>query len=648
MLCSDCGSLLDENVIVCPNCGKIIDIKRPNRSPGVESIRQGKRARELDYSHWKQQIDKEEKRRKRAGASHTYTDHTGSYTENPEGITITATGPFNYDGIEEQWDTMTDLEDDNTVVRKVKNVYSEEFLSEEAAEIYSRTHGDRGIKKVWVNWVKIGVIAFCSLILVIVGCYFFLTKSTEGQKIMARLGQNANSAALWAVGEEKMDAGDIMGAIRDFEQAELQDQEAKVIDVNGLLMLGTAYEAAGMIDEAAELYERIYTDTPSRSEAYINHIRILLASDEPGNRAKAGELMKLAYDKTGNKTFATQRGDLLPAPPEVDLTAGYYESKKYIAITSYQGYDVYYTFDENAVLPAGGTKFTDRIFLDEGIHSLRAVAVNGELVSDELKGTYKIIMPSPQTPRANLAPNTYKNRQRVRLKPGKDNEKDTDIVIYYTIDGSPPDADSPIFDGNDIILPTGRVTLKAVAVNQYGKVSNTLEILYKIEAKPWPLSAYTYEDVVNGLKLYSTTMTDFQKQFGEGKSQETITLPDYTTECRKYTYDWGYAVMTRIKSGWVLAELYFTSQFKGPRGTGIGDTESFVTGKFRDMGQIASASGNRGLYMTSDGTGKIWVQENGTKIIRYKCNSTDGHMWQLDYILNRSGTVSAIDMLYLP
>ena len=66
------------------------------------------------------------------------------------------------------------------------------------------------------------------------------------------------------------------------------------------------------------------------------------------------------------------------------------------------------------------------------------------------------------------------------------------------------------------------------------------------------------------------------------------------------------------------------------------------------MGQIASASGNRGLYATGDGTGKIWVQEDGTKIIRYKCNSTDGHMWQLDYILNRSGTVSAIDMIYLP
>ena len=44
---------------------------------------------------------------------------------------------------------------------------------------------------------------------------------------------------------------------------------------------------------------------------------------------------------------------VLPAPPEVDLTAGFYETKKYIAITSYQGYDVYYTFDDEAVLSEG-------------------------------------------------------------------------------------------------------------------------------------------------------------------------------------------------------------------------------------------------------------------------------------------------------
>ena len=108
------------------------------------------------------------------------------------------------------------------------------------------------------------------------------------------------------------------------------------------------------------------------------------------------------------------------------------------------------------MLPQDGIKATPEGFmLDEGIYDIRAVAVNGDLVSDELRGTWKIIMPSPMTPRATLAPNTYKNRQSVKLKPGLDDERDTSIVIYYTIDGSIPDSDSPIFDGEPIIFMCG-------------------------------------------------------------------------------------------------------------------------------------------------------------------------------------------------
>ena len=65
--------------------------------------------------------------------------------------------------------------------------------------------------------------------------------------------------ALWYVGEEKLDSGDINGAIEYFEKAAQIDREGNAIDVDGLLLLGSAYEAAGMTDTAAALYESIYT-----------------------------------------------------------------------------------------------------------------------------------------------------------------------------------------------------------------------------------------------------------------------------------------------------------------------------------------------------------------------------------------------------
>ena len=644
MLCKQCGYYAPEEAIVCPRCGAVMR-EGTTTGLGAESIRQGRRAREAVKNRSSQKQD-EIRRKRRSGAIHAtipLSPVKDTRVELPEYFDpmVDNLGGIGEDRTEEK----------ATFERRNAQVYSDETARQAQAAAYAARHAPGAGNRRMVNWFKVGLAVFILVVSVLAGGYFFLKRTDPGQVLMARLGQEASSTALWKVGEEMLDSGDIEGAIQNFEKAKAKDAENDVIDVDGLLLLGNAYEADGRIDDAANLYEEIYTETPSRSEAYVNHIRILLASGAPGSNAKASELMKLAYEKTGDVSFYTQRNDFVPAPPEVDLTAGYYETKKYIAITSYQGFDVYYTFDENAELPAGGILFTERVFLDEGIHTLRAVAVNGELVSNELRGTYRIIMPSPQTPRSSLAPNTYKTRQRVRLKPGLDNENDDDIVIYYTIDGSSPDADSPIFTGEAFWLPGGRVTVKAVAVNKYNKVSNMMEILYKIDI-PEPLRGYNYEqDAPKDFTLYVTSMIEFQRLFGEGTLVGNVTMDNLDTECRRYDYAWGYAIMSRTNLGWVVAEVYMNENgpIAAPRNTKIGDAESFVVGKFRDMGQVESPSGNRGLYSSKDGTGKIWLQEDGSKIIRYRCYSADSaHWWQLEYYVNENGTVTAIDMKYDP
>ena len=642
MLCPRCGYYSDREDSVCPECGEILTYHSGILTEGAEMIRQGKRARQAVRAG-AQKESAEMKRRKRSGASHATIEMPAVQDSRPQESPPLYTVSDSPE---------TEDEGDIGFERRRRTVYDENAAREEEAELYSaRMESNRRQKMKMINWIKIALIVIVVLVLAVVGGWLFLNKTEAGQKIMARIGKDASSAALWAVGEERMNSGDIDGAIADFEKAKLQDEAEGVVDVDGLLMLGSAYESAGNVKAAAELYEQIYTDTPSRTEAYINHIRILQSPGEMKNLAKAGELMKLAYKNTGDTSFQTQRRDLLPAPPEVDLTAGYYESKKYIAITSYQGYDVYYTFDENAELPSGGTLYTARVFLDEGIHTLRAVAVKDDLVSDELKGVYKIIMPSPQTPQCNLAPGAYKTRQRVKLKPGQDNLNDDDIVIYYTVDGSNPDADCPIYNGEPVQLPSGHtVVLKAVAVNKYNKVSNMLERRYKIEAKPYPQTAWELTENIAGLELNRTTMIDFQSAYGEG-SQETLeNYEGFEGECRKLSYDWGYAVMTLAKRSWVLVELYFTDAtvFRAPRDTGVGSPEDFVVGKFKDLGQVQSTSGNRGLYALENGSdGKIWLQEDDSKIIRYRIRN-EGHWYQLDYYVSKNGTVTAVNWKYIP
>ena len=646
MLCPRCGYYADKEDTVCPECGEILNTVSDGRAYGAEAIRQGKRAKQAIREAAERQTE-EIKRRRRSGASHAtvetpvvHDDRDGN--EYPE-----------YKVSEKETGYENDRED-TTFERRRRTVYDEDAAIEEQTRAYIEWMEKGGKTRLkMINWMKISIAIVAVLVLAVVGVWFFLKKTDAGQKLMARMGREATASALWSVGEELMNTGDMDGAIDNFEKAKAQDDKEKHVDVDGLLMLGSAYEAAGRTDDAARLYEQIYTDTPSRTEAYVNHIRILRSSGKDDDLVLAGDLMKKAYEKTGETSFLTQRQDFLPAPPVVKPDAGFYEEKKYITISNYQGFQVYYTFKEDATLPEGGKLWTGKVELDEGIWNLRAVAVNGPLKSDELKCTFKIIMPSPQAPQCNLAPGAYKTRQKVRLRPGKENEKDDDIVIYYTVDGSIPDADSPIYSDDPVQLPSGHVvTLKAIAVNRYGKQSNMLEVKYKIEAKPYPLTAWDMKETINDLELNKTTMTDFQNIYGEGIQVEMEPNSDFETECRKYEYPWGYVVMNLNKKTWVLVELYYRddSTFQAPRKTKIGDEKDYVIQQYKDLGQLESKSGNRGLYALESGSdGKIWLQDKdtGACIIRYRVRY-DGTWYVLDYNVGENGRVTSIDYRYIP
>ena len=636
MLCPKCGYYSDREESVCPECGNILQSASGIPKEGPQAIRQGKRAREAVRKRQDRSAEQETSgRRVRTGA--------GRGTPKLPSVKDTRRAA-------EPEDEIPELEQDSGIERRRRTFYDEN-ADESTAMRYLSSHEGPARRRM-VNWMKVSLIAaFCVALLAGLS-WLFLKKTDAGQRILARMGRDANSVAYWAVGDEKLDSGDVDGAIECYKIARQKDAEAEVpfVDVDGLLTLASALEAADRMKEAADLYQEIYTETPSRTEAYVNHIRILQNSGSEEDLVLAGELMKKAYEQTGERTFLTQRDDLLPAPPSVKPDAGNYDSKRTIVFTSYQGYDVYFTYNnDEAKLPEEGIKATkDGFPLDEGIWNIRAVAVNGKLVSDELKATYKIIMPSPMTPRATLAPNTYKTRQTVKLKPGVDDERDSSIVIYYTIDGSIPNADSPIFNGDPIVLPNGWVTLKAYAVNRYKKLSNMLEINYKIEAKPWPKSAFDEEDTIGSLKMNKTTQQEFTAAYGAGTAAGSVKIEGFKTECRRFDYPWGYTIMNLSGKNWVLVELSFNSGvMAGPRETKIGDSEDYVVGQFRDMGQVESKSGNRGLYSTEKGSGKIWAQENDEKIIRYRYAVSSSWV-QLEYLVSASGNVKNITLKYIP
>ena len=652
MLCTRCSSYMTAEDIVCPECGAPVDDTQEEES-GVQAIRQGRRARAAAA----EAPNGTTPRRMRRGASHARVE------AEPEDSNDQSIPLYGEDGViggdlpprtpeveraPRQVAYRSGNMKDQVRMPGMEQRRLHDLREKEERKTWSsalnrrwkKEYNPYDVKKHAINWAKFIVGVILAIILAVIGFFVYLTNTADGQRMMVRWGRESTTIAIWEVGEEEMNVGNIDGAIAYFEMAREQDGEDNV-NVEGLLLLGSAYEAAGRVTDAEIIYTELYqTIVPTRSEPYTNVIRIMLAD---GREAEAAELMTLAYEKTGVSAFLLQRNSLLPLIPVVDVEPGLYKIDQTITLKSTQGYDVYYTLDEEAVLPEEGTLVEGPITLKEGIYTLRAVAVNGELVSDPFKGAYKVILPSPQSPKSSLAPNTYAKRQRVWLRPGEENKNDTDITIYYTIDGSIPDADSPIYTGEPFYLPTGGyVTLKAVAVNSYGKVSNQLEVRYKIDCGPYPESSWTSQEGISDLSLYTTTVREFQEKYGKPLSTEEWWVTELNAFGEKHTYSWGYIIVGPKQKETVLVELFFTDKtFTAPRSTGIGDSEKEIVGKYRDMNQVESPSGNRGLYSNNNGTAKIWVVEDG-KEIRYTTPTAESHKWCLTYKLDKNGVCRSI------
>ena len=109
------------------------------------------------------------------------------------------------------------------------------------------------VKKHMVNWMHILMLGIVLVLLGIVGGFLYLTRTPAGQVVLAHMGQDAPAQAFWQVGEQYMNQGQISQAIEAYEKANEKNPD----NVDGLLSLGSALEAAGRTEEAKTLYQRL-------------------------------------------------------------------------------------------------------------------------------------------------------------------------------------------------------------------------------------------------------------------------------------------------------------------------------------------------------------------------------------------------------
>ena len=275
MLCPFCSAYASDDEIVCPKCGKLLP-RRENREEGVMAIRQGKRAQGSRPAQ-KQALNRRNASKppvtlERRGTGRTWVDPAARASTAGQ-IPVYAA----QDVYDAQGEPLT--EDDGLPMDRVHRatVYGETGTREIPhidPRPSSRVERKR-LKQHAINWAKMSV-AFAVLIFLLIGAVIFLRTTDAGQKILASMGRDASSTAYWEIGEEKMDTGDIAGAIEAFERAKgiddlAAEQENAQVNVNvaGLLMLASTYEAAGRTADAEAIYVDLYTNVvPTAPDAY--------------------------------------------------------------------------------------------------------------------------------------------------------------------------------------------------------------------------------------------------------------------------------------------------------------------------------------------------------------------------------------------
>ena len=529
------------------------------------------------------------------------------------------------------------------------------FAGTPAARKQAETAHTHRVRKVMINWMHVAIVLVALLFVGVIGIFAYLNYTDGGQLIQARRGKDANAKALWAYGQELMDQGYIDQAIEVFEKAYEKDPELENM-YEHLQQLADAYEAAGYTRKAEEVYIRMYTEVdPKRMSAYRSIIRIMESQDR---KMELASFLLVAYENTGEMDFLRQREQLLPSVPTTSVEAGSLMYERDIELRSQEDYEIYYLLGEEGILPEDGQLYTSPIHLAEGSHVLRAVAVSNDLVSDEMIVKYNIMLPRPTAPYPSLAPGTYEQRQRVRLRylEGEDDKRSDarpeqkEIVMYYTLDGQTPTSNSPIYEGEGILLPPGRSMLKAISVNGFGKVSNVLEREYKVKSgKIVPF--FRSGDEMADVTLLKTSRDAFVRKYGQ--PNEEVEMEDSTVRgvVLKLTYNWGEARFVMVADGYVLYYLdTANSAMVGPRKTRIGDDEEKVTSQFRDVGQPKDQNGDRSLYWNYDNNGrdkgKIYHVDDTHDRIEYSyIRAEDGAVVTLIYELE-NGKVQRIGMRY--
>lgn len=235
---------------------------------------------------------------------------------------------------------------------------------------------------------------------------------------------------------------------------------------------------------------------------------------------------------SGNESIKSIYQSYLAPEPGFALKGGYYNTIMPLKLTTFGTGKIYYTMDGSEP-DENSTLYTTPILLEDGNYTIKAVYVNEMgIVSNVVSANYYVYVDELPSPEINPFSGDYSLPTFIEVLEDFEN-------IYYTTDGSTPNAQSAEYTGR-LPMPLGKSVYKFIRIAD-GKSSEVVERTYKLKLD----TNVTPQDAAEAVVAY---------ELSSGKIYDEIGHFDHTEAAYLYEYLYPFGIVD-VGDFYMIAEV---------------------------------------------------------------------------------------------
>ena len=223
-------------------------------------------------------------------------------------------------------------------------------------------------------------------------------------------------------------------------------------------------------DKASQYFINALNIDPSNEEALAGIIDAYMAL---GDDQALTDLYEASADMKDFIASRMVRGPVFTAnTEEYNSESETYEDDFYLALTSLDGCNIYYTADGEDPDGTNEILYTEPVLISEGNNIIKAYCINTDGIrSNVITEKYNVVYPMTTSLFVNPESGEYKEGTTVYIDVPKG------CTVYYTWDDSTPTTSSAQYK-TPLELPDGNNILSVIVVNAHGMISDVFKYNY--------------------------------------------------------------------------------------------------------------------------------------------------------------------------